>query len=107
MKLQIQVSSLIQKNHSILSLLSMFEDYDENDFDEVFIRLGYNRAKELINLFLKLKTRVSNSVFETEVFSLYMCIKDACLINLLYFDDAKGHNCFDCVCLLLINNAKV
>ncbi|WP_150119872.1 P52 family lipoprotein [Borreliella afzelii] len=52
----------------------MFEDYDENDFDEVFIRLGYNRAKELINLFLKLKTRVSNSVFETEVFSLYMLL---------------------------------
>ncbi|WLN24743.1 MULTISPECIES: hypothetical protein [Borreliella] len=40
MKLQTQVSSLIQKNHSILSLLPMFEDYDENDFDEVFIRLG-------------------------------------------------------------------
>ncbi|WP_215539798.1 P52 family lipoprotein [Borreliella bavariensis] len=66
---------------------SLFDDYDDNDFDEFFIKLGPNRAKELINLFCKLKMRISNSVFETEVFFLYMCIKDACLINLLYFDD--------------------
>ncbi|ACN53135.1 conserved hypothetical protein (plasmid) [Borreliella spielmanii A14S] len=27
---------------------------------------------------------------------IYICIKDACLINLFYFDDDKC-NCFDCV----------
>ncbi|WP_325064363.1 P52 family lipoprotein [Borreliella bavariensis] len=53
-----------------------------------------NRSKKLINLFCKLKIRVSNSVFETEVFFLYMCIKDTCSVNLLYFDDNE-QNCFD------------
>ncbi|WP_373588941.1 P52 family lipoprotein [Borreliella afzelii] len=77
-------------------LWPLFEDYSENDFDKFFTRLGSKRSKELINLFLKLKMRVSNSVFETEVFFLYMCIKDAYLINLFYFDDDE-HNCFDCV----------
>lgn len=77
-------------------LWPLFEDYDENDFDKFFTRLGSKRSKELINLFLKLKMRVSNSVFEIEVFFLYMCIKDAYLINLFYFDDDE-HNCFDCV----------
>ncbi|SCW43642.1 hypothetical protein SAMN02983004_01108 [Borreliella japonica] len=75
-------------------LWPLFDDYDENDFDEFFTKLGPNRAKELINLFCKLKIRVSNSVFETEVFFLYMCIKDTCSVNLLYFDDDE-HNCFD------------
>ncbi|WP_419264775.1 P52 family lipoprotein [Borreliella afzelii] len=77
-------------------LWPLFEDYSENDFDKFFTRLGSKRSKELINLFLKLKMRVSNSVFEAEVFFLYMCIKDAYLINLFYFDDDE-HNCFDCV----------
>ncbi|WP_233781029.1 P52 family lipoprotein [Borreliella bavariensis] len=77
-------------------LWPLFEDYSENDFDKFFTRLGSKRSKELINLFFKLKMRVSNSVFETEVFFLYMCIKDAYLINLFYFDDDE-HNCFDCV----------
>ncbi|WP_215538924.1 P52 family lipoprotein [Borreliella bavariensis] len=75
-------------------LWPLFEDYNENDFDEFFAKLGPNRAKELINLFCKLKMRVSNSVFETEVFLLYMCITDTCLVNLLYFD-YEEHNCFD------------
>ncbi|WP_241763061.1 hypothetical protein QIA25_05205 (plasmid) [Borreliella spielmanii] len=34
--------------------------------------MGFNRSKGLINLFFKLKMRVSNSVFETEVFFLYI-----------------------------------
>ncbi|ACN53365.1 P52 family lipoprotein (plasmid) [Borreliella spielmanii] len=57
------------------SFRSLFEDYDENDFEEFFYKIGSNRSKELINLFLKLKIRVSNSVFETEVFFLYILIK--------------------------------
>ncbi|WP_425337293.1 hypothetical protein [Borreliella tanukii] len=32
------------------------------------MRLGSNRAKQLINLFRKVKTRISDSMFETEVF---------------------------------------
>lgn len=55
MKLQIQVFSLIQKNHSILSLLSMFEDYDENDFDEVFIKSTFDQQFKSIRKSLKLK----------------------------------------------------
>lgn len=89
-------NSLAYQSDSSDFLWPLFEDYSENDFDKFFTRLGSKRSKELINLFLKLKMRVSNSVFETEVFFLYMCIKDAYLINLFYFDDDE-HNCFDCV----------
>uniref|UniRef100_UPI003B21C039 P52 family lipoprotein n=1 Tax=Borreliella tanukii TaxID=56146 RepID=UPI003B21C039 len=92
-------------------LFRVFETYDGKDFDEFFTRLGSNRSKELINLFLKLKTRVSNSVFETEVFSFYMCIKDTSLINLLYFNnddvDKDGYNCFDCVVPTLDQQFKI
>ncbi|WP_215536737.1 P52 family lipoprotein [Borreliella bavariensis] len=87
-------NSLADQSDGSNFLWPLFEDYDENDFDEFFTKLGPNRAKELINLFCKLKIRVSNSVFETEVFFLYLCIKDTCLVNLLYFDDDE-HNFFD------------
>ncbi len=96
-------NSLVHQSDDSNFLWPLFEDYDENDFDKFFTRLGSNRAKELLNLFVKLKMRVSNSVFETEIFFLYMCIKDASLVNLLYldyderncFDDDNEHNCFD------------
>lgn len=87
-------NSLAYQSDGSNFLWPLFDDYDENDFDEFFTKLGPNRAKELINLFCKLKIRVSNSVFETEVFFLYMCIKDTCSVNLLYFDDDE-QNCFD------------
>ncbi|WP_424632697.1 P52 family lipoprotein [Borreliella lusitaniae] len=53
----------------------LFEDYNEKDFDEFFLNLGSKRTKELINLFLKIKTRISNDFFETQVFLFYLCIK--------------------------------
>lgn len=37
------------------SLLPLFENYNEKDFDEFFMSLGSKRAKELINLFRKIK----------------------------------------------------
>lgn len=65
---------LLSQTEDLNSLLSMFEDYDEKDFDEFFIRLGSSRSKKLIDLFFKLKTHVSNCVFDTVVFFLYIYI---------------------------------
>ncbi|WP_418456560.1 P52 family lipoprotein [Borreliella lusitaniae] len=72
----------------------LFEDYNEKDFDEFFLNLGSKRTKELINLFLKIKTRISNDFFETQVFLFYLCIKNLSLIKLLFFNEEE-HICSD------------
>ncbi|SCW41532.1 hypothetical protein SAMN02983004_01017 [Borreliella japonica] len=79
--------------------LSLFENYNEKCFDKFFVRLGSNRAKQLINLFRKIKTRISDSMFETEVFLLYLRIEDEdmCLVNLMYCDCEGKDNCFGCM----------
>ncbi|WP_330529219.1 P52 family lipoprotein [Borreliella valaisiana] len=58
------------------------------------MNLGSRRSKELINLFGKIKIEISNKAFEVEVFLLYFCIEEVCLVNLLYFD-GEGHICSD------------
>ncbi len=85
------------KDNNCNFTLPLFENYNEKYFDKFFVRLGSNRAKQLINLFRKIKTRISDSMFETEVFLLYLCIKDMCLVNLMYCEGEGEDNCFDCM----------
>lgn len=80
----------------------LFENYNEEVFDNFFLELGFKRSKELLKLFLKIKTKINNCSFETEVFLFYLCIENPCLVNLLFFDkdahicsDDEDHNCFD------------
>ncbi|WP_420025678.1 P52 family lipoprotein [Borreliella valaisiana] len=61
-------NSTKDKNYNFI--FSLFENYNEKCFDKFFVMLGSNRAKQLINLFRKIKTRISGSMFETEVFLL-------------------------------------
>ncbi|WP_210360421.1 P52 family lipoprotein [Borreliella garinii] len=79
--------------------LPLFENYNEKYVDKFFLSLGSDRAKQLINLFCKIKTRISDSMFETEVFLLYLCIENICLVNLLYChcDCDCEDNCLDCI----------
>ncbi len=78
-----------------------------------FLGLNSKRSKELLNLFLKIKTIVNNNSFEIKGFLLYLCIENLCLVNLLFFDkdshicsnDGK-HNYFDDPFPLLINGLK-
>ncbi|WP_420025502.1 P52 family lipoprotein (plasmid) [Borreliella yangtzensis] len=85
------------KDNNCNFTLPLFENYNEKYFDKFFVRLGSNRAKQLINLFRKIKTKISDSLFETEVFLLYLCIedKDMYLANLLHCEGED--NCFDCI----------
>ncbi|WP_440147253.1 P52 family lipoprotein [Borreliella garinii] len=90
----------------------LFENHNEKI---LIIFLGFNskRSKELLNLFLKIKTIVNNNSFEIKGFLLYLCIENLCLVNLLFFDkdshicsnDGK-HNYFDDPFPLLINGLK-
>ncbi|AZA27453.1 MULTISPECIES: P52 family lipoprotein [Borreliella] len=80
------------------SLLPLFENYNEKDFDEFFMSLGSKRAKELINLFRKIKTRIGYDLFESEVLIFYFCIRSPELFNIFYinverysFDDGGEH----------------
>ncbi|SCW42145.1 hypothetical protein SAMN02983004_01052 [Borreliella japonica] len=88
-------SNKIENGIDSNSLWPLFEDYDEKNFDDFFVSLGSEKAKQLINLFRKIKTRISVNVFETEVFLLYICIEDVFLVNLMYSDCEDEDNCFD------------
>ncbi|MCD2332840.1 P52 family lipoprotein [Borreliella americana] len=66
------------------------ENYDEKDFDEFFLKLGSKRSKELINLFRKIKNRISEKSFEIEVFILYLCIDDPCTTDIFYIDEGDN-----------------
>ncbi|WP_187983412.1 P52 family lipoprotein [Borreliella bavariensis] len=81
---------------------NLFENYNEKDFDELFMILGAKRAKELINLFRKIKTRLSYDLFECEFIILYFCIMDPKFVNVFYlnverysFDDGERSHDFD------------
>lgn len=80
---------------------NLFENYKEKDFDELFMILGAKRAKELINLFLKIKTGVGYDLFKCEVIILYFCIMDTEFVNVFClnverysFDDVERHVIF-------------
>ncbi|SCW41478.1 hypothetical protein SAMN02983004_01013 [Borreliella japonica] len=51
-------------------------------FLEVFLSLGFKRSKELINLFVKIETRLGYDSFK--VLILYFCIVDLQFVNVFY-----------------------
>ncbi|WP_210381677.1 P52 family lipoprotein, partial [Borreliella valaisiana] len=55
---------------------NLFENYHGKNFNGFFISLGSKSAKELINLFRKIKTRLSSyNLFECEVLILYFILE--------------------------------
>ncbi len=59
--------------------LPLFENYNEKYVDKFFLSLGSDRAKQLINLFCKIKTRISDSMFETVSFFCCTCVLRTCV----------------------------
>lgn len=92
-----ELKNNFSKDENCNFMLPLFENNHEKCFDNFLVKLGPNRAKQLISLFRKIKTRISDSLFETEVLLLYLCIEDEdmCLANLLYCGGED--NCFDCM----------
>ncbi|WP_418906308.1 P52 family lipoprotein (plasmid) [Borreliella tanukii] len=66
------------KDNNCNFTLPLFKNYNEKYFDKFFVSFGSNRAKQLINLFRKVKTRISDSMFEAEVFCC-TCVLRICV----------------------------
>ncbi|MCD2322096.1 P52 family lipoprotein [Borreliella burgdorferi] len=60
-----------------------------------FFNLGPEKSKELINLFRKIKVKLSNNVFENEVFIFYLCIDDMSFFKLLSLLDRNNFDDWD------------
>ncbi|WLN24699.1 P52 family lipoprotein [Borreliella bavariensis] len=62
------------------------DDYNEENFNKFFLELGFERSKELIKLFGKIKNEQGDDKFKKEVYWLYSCIRELYSLNINYSD---------------------